>query len=1331
MSTPVPDKETWNLEALGKYKILDTPTEEAFDNFTGLATKICETPIAAIALIDGNRQWFKSKVVTVTEIPHEVGFWTDSILQNEVLIVPDALADERFATNPLINSQPPIRFFASVPLMSAGGHTFGALCVIDYEPRELKPSQLEALQSLSHLLITQLELRQNFADLATQASQESQRLEHQLEHRQLELLDFLENGLMGLHCVDVNGFILWANKAELELLGYTREEYVGQHISKFHADPELLNDMLRRLTAKEILENYEAVLLCKDGSHRYVLINSNVRWENGKFSHTRCFTRDITEYKCVEQAVLKAATENLRLARAIASVSDGVVITDPNQPDNPIIYANAAFCRMTGYQLEEIIGRNYNFLQGSETDPQVLAQLHQCIAEQRELKATLVNYRKNGQSFWNEFKIFPVFADNTPSPADTRNSLFTKSSLPTLNSALPRQENLLYFVGIHTDISDRKRAEEERDRFFTLSLDVQCIVSFDGYFKRLNPAWEKNLGYTNEELQSQPFIEFVHPEDQVATLAEVEKLATGEPTIYFENRYSCKDGSYKWLSWTAVSVVEDGLIYAIGRDITELKQAQQERIQLLHREQLARESAEKARNQSRNILESITDAFFAVDRNWCFTYLNPQAERLLQRTHTELIGKSIWDEFPEAVGSTFYREHHRAVADKVSVEFEEFYPPLNAWFAVHAYPAQDGLCVYFSDITERKQSQEALRQSEERFRLLAENSTDMISQHTPEAVYLYASPACSRLLGYAPEELIGHSAYEFFHPDDLAEIQKTHLAILDLPETSIVTYRIRCKDGHYTWFETTSRTVRDAETGAVLEIHAVSRDISQRKYTEQKIREQAALLDVANDAILVQNLDNEILFWNKGAQRVYGWKAEETVGKDAEQLLCTQEMTAYLKEARSQVAVVGSWYGEIHQVTKDGNKIIVESRWTLVQNYQGKHTSILIVNTDITEKKLLEAQFLRAQRMESIGTLAGGIAHDLNNVLAPILMAIQLLALKVNDERSQQWLNILEINAKRGADLVKQVVSFARGMEGDRTLVQVRHLISEIRHIANETFPKSIQFYIDVPQQLWTVSGDATQLHQVLMNLCVNARDAMTEGGTLKITAQNLIIDEHYAKMHIDAKIGSYIAIAVSDTGTGIPAEIVDRIFEPFFTTKEVGKGTGLGLSTVVGIVKSHGGFVNVYSEIGQGTQFKVYLPALEETETLAVDDLELPAGNGELILVVDDEAAIRKITQTSLKTFGYRVLDASDGIEAIALYAQYKTQINLVLMDMMMPNMDGLTTIRTLKKIEPSVKIVAVSGLVSDDKLTQVATFGVKAFLSKPYATKDLLNTINGVLSN
>jgi PAS domain S-box-containing protein len=782
-------------------------------------------------------------------------------------------------------------------------------------------------------------------------------------------------------------------------------------------------------------------------------------------------------------------------------------------------------------------------------------------------------------------------------------------------------------------------------------------------------------------------------------------------------------------------VIEEGLTYAIARDITDKKQAEQERLQLLQREQTARadseaarRAAETARKRSQNILESIADAFFAVDGQWQFTYLNPQAERLLQKTQDELIGQSLWDAFPEGVGSTFYREYRRVVSEKVSVEFEEFYAPLEAWFAVHAYPSKDGLSVYFKDITERKQAEEALRQSEERFRLLAENSTDLISQHSSEGIYLYASPASRTLLGYAPEELIGHSAYEFFHPDDLAEIKKTHLAILDLPETYTIAYRIRCKDGRYIWFETTSRTLRDSQTGAVLEIHAVSRNISDRKQTEQKIREQAALLNVATDAILVQDLDNKILFWNKGAERLFGWTAEEAIGKNVGELL-SRTALPYYRIARATLIEKGEWQGELYQVTKDDKEVIVESRWTLVRDEAEQPKSILVVNTDITEKKQLEAQFLRVQRMESIGTLAGGIAHDLNNVLAPILMAVQLLALKFNDERSQQWLGILEMNAKRGADLVKQVVSFARGMEGDRTPVQVKHLISEIKQIAKQTFPKSIEVYTDVWSELWAVCGDTTQLHQVLMNLCVNARDAMPDGGTLSISAKNVFIDENYARMNIDATIGSYIAIAVSDTGTGIRPEALERIFEPFFTTKELGQGTGLGLSTVLGIVRSHGGFVHVYSELGRGTEFKVYLPALEETQTLQVEDFQLSMGHGELILVVDDEVAIRTITQTSLETYGYKVLTASDGIEAIAVYAQHKEEINLVLMDMMMPQMDGLTTIRTLRKIEPHVKIIAVSGLASNDKFAQVATLGVNTFLSKPYSAEELLNTIDEVL--
>ncbi|MBD2604251.1 response regulator [Scytonema hofmannii FACHB-248] len=500
----------------------------------------------------------------------------------------------------------------------------------------------------------------------------------------------------------------------------------------------------------------------------------------------------------------------------------------------------------------------------------------------------------------------------------------------------------------------------------------------------------------------------------------------------------------------------------------------------------------------------------------------------------------------------------------------------------------------------------------------------------------------------------------------------------------------------------------------------------ERKQTEQKIREQAALLDVATDAIFVRDLDNKILFWNKAAERLYGCKKEEAIGKRTQDIWQTKH-ALQLQEALNILMKNGSWEGELYQTTKYDKEIIVESRWTLVPS-QKKSQSILVVNTDITQKKQLEAQFLRAQRLESIGTLASGIAHDLNNVLAPILMTAQLLETQLDDVRSKRLLPILVTNAKRGANLVKQVLSFTRGVEGDRTILQLKHLILEIRQVIKETFPKSIEVECETSRNLWTVSGDATQLHQVLMNLCVNARDAMPNGGTLTISAQNFIVDEHYARMHIDAKIGSYIVVVVADTGIGITNEVLDRIFEPFFTTKELGKGTGLGLSTVLGIVKSHAGFINVYSEVGKGSKFEVYLPAQETTETAEEKELELPHGSGELVLIIDDEPSIREITKTSLEAYNYKAITASDGIEAIALYAEYRDKISLVLTDMLMPSMDGITTIRTLHKINPTVKIIAISGLATSDKMSAAYDLGIKAFLSKPYTAKQLLETINTV---
>jgi len=509
----------------------------------------------------------------------------------------------------------------------------------------------------------------------------------------------------------------------------------------------------------------------------------------------------------------------------------------------------------------------------------------------------------------------------------------------------------------------------------------------------------------------------------------------------------------------------------------------------------------------------------------------------------------------------------------------------------------------------------------------------------------------------------------------------------------------------------------------------VQTELEERQRAEEKIRQQAALLDIATDAILVQNLENQILFWNQGAEHLYGWKAAEVMEQNLYELLY-KEPSPQLEAAQKAVVEQGEWQSELHQVTKAGEDIIIASRWSLLRDEQGQPKAILSVNTDITQQKQLEAQALRRQRMESLGTLAGGVAHDLNNVLAPILLIGQLLQSKLPDEQSQQLLAILETNVKRGADLLKQVLTFARGSQGKRTTVQAEKLISEVEQIAKETFSKSIEVSTQIPTALWPITANATQLHQVLINLCLNARDAMPNGGTLTIAAENLFIDEHYAQMNPDTQVGSYIVIAVADTGMGIPPKILDKILEPFFTTKDLGKGTGLGLSTALGIIKSHGGFISLSSKVGQGTQVKIGLPAVEVIETqYPTAALELSKGQGELILVVDDEAAVREITKTLLEAHNYRVLAASNGVEAVTLYAQHQDEVKVVLTDMMMPAMDGPTTIRVLQKMNLQIKIIAASGIGSEETLAAAADTGVKTFLSKPYTVEELLNTLQEVL--
>jgi PAS domain S-box-containing protein len=544
--------------------------------------------------------------------------------------------------------------------------------------------------------------------------------------------------------------------------------------------------------------------------------------------------------------------------------------------------------------------------------------------------------------------------------------------------------------------------------------------------------------------------------------------------------------------------------------------------------------------------------------------------------------------------------------------------------------------------------------------------------------------------------------------------------------------------------EAAIQTIREGATDFVLKdrlsrlspavdraIHE-ARQAEKLRQTEEKIREQAALLDTAQDAILVRDLEDRILFWNKSAERLYGWPALEIIGGKAG-IVPPKDLANY-REAQRYLLETGTWTGELTRLNRAGTELIVESRWTLVRDAQGAPKSVLVIDTDITGKKALEAQFLRAQRLESLGGLASGIAHDLNNCLSPILMGVAVLKDQITDPGLKQILAAMESSATRGAGVVKQLLSFARGSSGEKVVIQPNHLIHEIVKITRETFPRSIQIKAACATDLWTIQSDATQFHQILLNLCVNARDAMPDGGALTIASANVNLEHPVSLAGLKGEPGPYVRIDVKDSGSGIPPEIQQKIFHPFFTTKEEGKGTGLGLSTTVSILARHGGLLGLDSSPGRGTTFSLYFPANASSVAASVrpgTTHPAPAGRHDLILLVDDEAAIREMCKFVLESWGYQALTAENGAQALALFNEHRDRVALVVSDSSMPVMGGSTAIRAMRADVPNLKVISTTGGTVSEEDVAAADPKRQRFLAKPYTVDSLLQLIGELLAD
>jgi PAS domain S-box-containing protein len=642
------------------------------------------------------------------------------------------------------------------------------------------------------------------------------------------------------------------------------------------------------------------------------------------------------------------------------------------------------------------------------------------------------------------------------------------------------------------------------------------------------------------------------------------------------------------------------------------------------------------------------------------------------------------------------------------------------------------------EIEERLSAQEEIGKGEERYCAVVEDIPAMICRFLPDGTLTFVNNAYRSYFNKKSEELLGQNFFQFIPEQEEKTVRNHFLSLTQ--EKPMVTYdhQVITPDGANRWQRWTDRALFD-EQGHVVEYQSIGSDITEQKQAVDELLESEeryrTVLEANPDPVVVYDIEGKVIYFNPAFTRVFGWSLEERLGKKIDSFV-PEENWSETRMMIKRVLAGESFSGvETRRYTKDGNIIPVSISGAIYRDGSGNPVGSVINLRDISEQKKLEAQLQQAQKMEAVGTLAGGIAHDFNNLLQAIQGYTELLLMrKKKGERGLRELQEVVRAAKRGGELTQQLLTFSRKVESERRPLDLNQEVEDLRELLKRTIPKMIEVKLQLSDDLQVINGDSVQLNQVLMNMVVNAKDAMVDGGTLLIQTKNATLDQQFSRKYAEVKPGDYVQLTISDTGHGMNKETLEHIFDPFYTTKDVGKGTGLGLAIVYGIIKNHEGYITCYSRPRTGTTFKIYLPSLRgEKEFIDMVDTKgsevSVKGGNETILLVDDEEFIRELGTDVLGRAGYQVLTAADGEIGLELYRQKPGRIDLVILDLIMPGMGGSKCLEELLKIDPKAKVLIASGYSPDGPTKGELETGAKGFVSKPYDTGRLLELVRKIL--